>query len=280
MALSIANIEFVIATQYLPHIKWDETNDISYDFAVKSDGLVLCNRFGEMMIRTWREDKGKFVYFIVTFNGMMENMGSFSALDIVMFGDDVEWFIQNFFVDRIDTDFINDYDDEINDDEKYNTCDERTLSDHEYDGWSEWYGEKYTIPNNTPSTPEGYNCWGDWYDSNCCDEKCIDDDDLTVDYSENYTFSNNETLIPGINYENSNYSRRYYLVLDEFGNLVKTATGKYVSRITKDNGSYRYYLTTVEAVLDSDEYERMKTFYVFKSSFVGRDLTTVLTTYL
>jgi len=277
MALSYANIEFVKATQYLPHLVWDETNDTTFDFAVKSDGIVLCNRNGEMLIRTWREDKGKFVYFVVLYDDMIMKMGSFSAVDIVMFGDDLDWFMKGFFMDNEDQ-FVNDYDDELNDEEKYNADDEKSLPDG-HGGWCEWYGETRTLPLYTPA-PEGFDSWSDWYVSTCHDENCIDDDDSTIDYYENYTFSNNKTLIPGVNYENSNYSQRYFLVLDESGIPVRTSAGEYVSRITKDNGSYRYYLTTVEVDLESDEYEQMKAFYVFKSSFVGTDLTYVLSRYL
>lgn len=286
MALSIEKVLFVKSGQYLGHQQWDESSNLGLvDFAINIDGRVVQNRFGEMLLRFNRVETGKYMYVVATMFGSEIEIEDDLNFDIVCCGYDLKWFLDEYYNEsRMDTEYINDYDDEPHDAEKY--VDDEPEYPTGYDSYDDWCGENYTL-RTCPPAPEGFNTWGDWYDNTCIDESCFDDDVDDVSITpviaietekciDNYTFSNDMTLIPGINDLNSNYSRRYFLVLDCSGKPIQSQSGKYLSRLQKDNGSYRYYLTSYKVEMVSDEYDRMSKFNVFTSSFIGSELTSAL----
>ena len=342
MALFSENVQFINASAYLPHINWDEITDYPglYDFAVNSSGMLVCNRLGEMLIRVNYPETGKYRYIVVTIHNQDISLFSSTTLSVVMFGDDLQWFIENYFSDSYHS-YINDIDDEQDDEDKYpddSVCDidydgdvDGDIDDNDddvSDGYDD-YGDLYIQSHsNEEPAPDGYESWGEWFDTECmedvepvieeytpdyyddnqnmdfvvpannenavvltnqpfdnwddylewnelCDKKDIEP---VVDYCEkHYIYSNEKTLIPGVTELNSNYSRRYFLVLDSTTKKpIQTIGGSYISRVSKDNGTYRYYLTSVQPELDSDEYDRLTTFYKISSSFVGTKLSSAL----
>jgi len=281
MALSIANIQFVDAKQYLTYIEWDETIDYSdlYEFALNSDGSTVVNRFGEMLIRINRPELGKYMYFVVTDNGGLSHDPSFSSFDVECSGYDLQWFIDTFFnLEYTNMEYVNDYNNEVDDDEKYNVDSECAVYDDDHDAYYEW--EQRIAPDQCIDVPAGYETWSDWYDAMDSDDECSEIPSQSIDsvdtYAEKYTFSNDKTLIPGVTELNSNYSGRYFLVLDSSGKPVQTSTGEYLSRMHKSGENYRYYLTTATPELESDDRERLYKFYVFKSKYVGTGLLDAL----
>ena len=224
------------------------------------------------------------MYFAVTDSGYMSHTCSFSAFDIECCGYDLNWFLEKFFspehmsIGCVQETNDQEYDEE---DDVYEGDDEMSIPD-DSDAWANWCDKNANEPD-VPA-PSGYNSWSDWYDDICSE---YDDYTTTIecapapivsteDIAEKIGFSNDQTLISGINGMNSNYSRYYYLMLDESGKPLQTATGEYLSRMTSQRGKHRYYLTSVTPELESDDHERLYTFYVLKSKFVGFSMASVL----
>ena len=97
-------------------------------------------------------------------------------------------------------------------------------------------------------------------------------------YSHDEYFKNVITYIEGIPlsyYTNYEYSRKYEIAYLN-NNILQNINGLYLSRISKKNGKYRYYIS--EEILDcmdvedSDYIEREVMYYRYESKYVGKDI--------
>jgi hypothetical protein len=111
-------------------------------------------------------------------------------------------------------------------------------------------------------------------------------DSTTTPRGENETpafhFTSDVSVIPSIDIFNNNYSKKYNILVNSDEIPIQTKDGCYISRINKENGRHRYYLTRVSSELETDDicYKPATRFYIFKSRYIGTNMNDVLKQYV
>ena len=244
MAFTASNVYFKTTHAYLSQYDWatqaglhsqheiDEPAMLyENEFAINPvTNLVLCNKYGELLIRQ-KIDEGEYMYYVVIF----DNRECVSCNDTYLgyshsdFSSSLEYILDKYF----------------NDNE--NDC-------YEFDNNEQDTKIQEPIVNKFPMTS--------------CDEEIVYIEDCDAQL---FRFTDDVSVISTVDILNTNYSKKYQLLVDVSGAPVKTPDGYYISRIKKGSGKHRYYLTRVISELESDDicYKAPTMFYVFKSRYVG-----------
>ncbi len=273
--------EQVYFTKLFPQVSqfgMGDSSDIDFEFCLrKENGTLVSNKYGEFIIRQqvgagrydplfYDEDEN--IYYVVTINNheCSDCMCAFKGYDHSYSSYDLQDVLDKYFNNEND---VEEYYESINytdhtpeDDEIYRI---HPLSDLEleyYENYNEYNSEESSLSFEPVESCE-------------YEEEFIEDEDGCCNQ---YRFSSNKKILNFIDSENSNYSAKYQLVLDLSGSPIQTHNGEYISRIKKNNGKHRYYLTQVESEMISDDltYKPSSLFYCFKSEFVGFDLSNVM----
>jgi hypothetical protein len=270
MAFTLSNVTFKTSSAFLNKCDHElERASVLYDneFAVNPySKLVLTNKYGEMLLRQLiDEEEGEYMYYVVVFDTHECNTGSYSFIGYshTHFDSNLKFILDNYFNDDNEAPTNDGYVGLGDDDDCYATIyseykgTEPEMADElDYDliGWEQF------VAKNPPQSS---------------DEEFV--------YTEEegchlYRFTNDCSIIPSLDCINSNYSKKYEIVLSAYGIPIQTYGGQYISRLKKDNGKHRYYLTNVTSELETDDicYTQSKMFYVFKSQYVGKNLEDVL----
>jgi len=277
MAFTPSNVTFKTSRAFLNHDDHGlDGASVLYDneFAINPySKLVLTNKYGEMLLRQLiDEEEGEYMYYVVIFDTHECNTCSYSFLGYshTHFDSNLTYILDNYFNDDNETPLNDGYvglgdDDDCyaniypkhneNDNELFDDVDD--VDDVEYDliGWKQF------VTKNPPKS---------------CDEDYIYTED---DGFQMYRFTNDCSVISSyIDSSNSNYSKKYEIVVDASGVPIQTYGGQYISRLKKENGKHRYYLTNVTSELESDDmcYTKSKVFYIFKSQYLGKSLEDVI----
>jgi hypothetical protein len=275
MAFTASNVLFKTTTAYLTQNDWEtqaglhsqheiDRQSVLYEneFAINPfSNLVLSNKYGELLIRQ-RIDEGEYMYYVVVYDNLDCSSCSHSYLGYSHsdFSSSLEYILDRYFNDDTSTDGF---------DEVYNEQDECYAMIH----------------------PECSEFDGEEYDRICgerfADEALSSSQDEEIVYTEEdgcqlYRFTDDSSVISSVNDTNSNYSKKYQIVISACGIPIQTPDGRYISRIKKDNGKHRYYITQVKPELESDDlcYKPSTMFYAFKSQYVGSNLGYTLQEYV
>jgi hypothetical protein len=275
MAFTTSNVTFKTTLAYLTDADWEfpfevESNreldgrSVLYEneFAINPySNSVLTNKYGEMLIRQLiDEEEGEYMYYVVVSDNLECECcyKSFVGYSHTHFDSNLEYILENYFNIA-----------PTNDDEDdcyaaiHPECDEIEMDDYdpeEYDllGWERF------VSSHPPIS-----------------------DDEEINYTEEdgtqlYRFTDDCSIIPSVDCMNSNYSKKYQLVVSASGIPIQTPDGRYISRMKKENGKHRYYMTSVTSELESDDlcYKPMSMFYVFKSQYIGNDFADALQEYV
>jgi len=257
MAFTASNVYFKTTHAYLSQDDWvtqaglhsqHETDQpvmlYENEFAINPNtNLLLCNKYGELIIRQ-KIDDGEYVYYLIVFDNRECRTCDYSYLGYSHsdFSQSLEYILDKYF----------------NDDE------------------SDCYALVY------PETPEL---------DNDNDNELSDSISTTLSYEvvdtekygkHTFTFTSDASIIPSINILNSNYSKKYNILVKSDKTPLQTHNGYYISRINKENGKHRYYLTEVRSELETDDicYKAPTMFYIFKSRYVGTSLDNILQEYV
>lgn len=86
-----------------------------------------------------------------------------------------------------------------------------------------------------------------------------------------FAFTNNKLVIQDIDEYNSSYNDRYKIAITRCGEAITNNSKCFFSRIEKNNGKHRYYLTRIEFRQDIQHGE-YNTFYNFQSIYLGKNI--------
>jgi hypothetical protein len=247
MAFNASNVYFKTTNAYLSQDDWEtqaglhsqhETDEPAMlyenEFAINSiTNLVLCNKYGELLIRQ-KIDEGEYMYYVVLFDNVEcgkcnDTYLGYSHSD---FSSSLEYILDKYFND-----------------------DENEYYSMVYPEYSEFDNDDHDPILTTPA-------------STSCDEEIVYTDDCDPQL---FRFTEDVSVIPTIDIHNTNYSKKYQLLVNAAGIPIQTPDGRYISRIKKGNGKHRYYLTDIFSELESDDicYKASTMFYIFKSHYVG-----------
>lgn len=278
MAFTASNVLFKTTTVYLSQNDWETQSGLhshheldgpsilyENEFAINPvTNLVLSNKYGELLIRQ-RIDEGEYMYYVVIYDNLECSSCDHSYLGYSHsdFSVSLEYILDKYFNDEPSNDgFVGIYEE----DDCYATIHPEYKECHEFVD-----GEEYD-----KICGERFVCQG-----------AVSQYDEEILYTEEdgchlYRFTDNSSVIPLVNSINSNYSKKYQIVISSGGIPIQTPDGQYISRIKKDNGKCRYYLTKVTSELVTDDicYTPDTMFYVFKSRYIGNDLGSVLQEYV
>jgi hypothetical protein len=273
MAFTSSNVAFKTTHAYLTGADWkfpfegDSIHELDgrsvlyeNEFAINPySNSVLTNKYGEMLIRQLIDaEEGEYMYYVVVFDNLDCECcyKSFLGYSHTHFDSNLEYILENYFNDTPTNDGYVGLDEE---DDCYATIHpEYDPKEHDIISW-----ERYV--SSLPPISD--------------DEEIIT---FEEDESQLYRFTDDYSIIPSIDRDNSNYSKKYQLVVSASGIPIQTPSGQYISRMKKGNGKYRYYITSVKSELVSDDlcYKPMSMFYVFKSQYIGNDLANALQEYV
>lgn len=273
MAFTASNVLFKTTTAYLSQNDWEtqtglhsqhelDGSSILYEneFAINPvTNLVLCNKYGELLIRQ-RIDEGEYMYYVVIYDNLECSSCDHSYLGYSHsdFSVSLEYILDKYFNDEPSNDGIVGLYEEDN---CYAMIYPEYKEYHEFDGeeYDRICGERFVCQAPVPQHDDEII----YTEEDCC---------------HLYRFTDNSSVIPSVNSINSNYSKKYQIVISAGGIPIQTPDGQYISRIKKDNGKHRYYLTKVTSELETDDicYTPPTMFYVFKSQYIGNDLGSVL----
>jgi hypothetical protein len=273
MAFTSSNVAFKTTRAYLTEGDFNHELDgrsvlSENEFAINPySNSVLTNKYGEMLIRQLiDEEEGEYMYYVVVFDNIdyESSYKSFIGYSHTHFDSNLEYILENYFNDAPTNDGYVGLGDE---DDCYAAihpeCEGIEMNEYdpeEYDriGWEQYVSSLSPISD---------------------DEEIIYSEE---DGNQLYRFTDDYSIIPSIDRDNSNYSKRYQLVVSACGIPIQTPDGQYISRMKKGNGKYRYYMTRVTSELESDDlcYKPMSMFYVFKSQYLGNDLASALQEYV
>ena len=275
MAFTTLNVSFKTTHAYLTEADWEfplgegsnrelDGQSVLYEneFAINPySNSVLTNKYGEMLIRQLiDEEEGEYMYYVVVFDNLDCECcyKSFLGYSHTHFDSNLEYILENYFNDTPTNDEEDDCYAAI-----HPECDGIEMDEYdpeEYDriGW-----ENYV--SRLPAFSD--------------DEEIIYTEE---DGSQLYRFTDDCSIIPSIDSDNSNYSKKYQLVVSASGIPIQTPDGQYISRMKKGNGKHRYYITSITSELETDDicYTPSKMFYVFKSRYVGNDFGYALQEYV
>ena len=281
MAFTTSNVAFKTTRSYLTEAEWEFPYEVTSnhdldgrsvlyenEFAINPySKSVLTNKYGEMLIRQLiDEEEGEYMYYVVVFDDLECECcyKSFIGYSHTHFGSSLEYILENYFNDAPTNDGYVGLDEEED-------C--YAAIHPEYDGIEM---EEYD--------PEEADRLG--WEHFVSRQSPMTDDDEYVDTEEGesylYHFTDDYSIIPSIDRENSNYSKKYQLVVSASGTPLQTPDGKYISRMKKENGKHRYYITTISTEFQSDDicYGPITMFYVFNSRYIGNDLGSALQEYV
>lgn len=97
---------------------------------------------------------------------------------------------------------------------------------------------------------------------------------LTIEMNNTQTifgFTNNKLVIQDIDEYNSSYNDRYKIAITRSGEAITNNSMCFFSRIEKNNGKHRYYLTRIEFRQDIRD-GGYNTFYNFQSIYLGKNI--------
>ena len=267
MAFTPSNVTFKTSCALLSQCDHGlDGTSVLYDneFAINPySKTVLTNKYGEMLLRQLiDEEEGEYMYYVVIFDtqGCNTESCSFFGYSHTHFDSSLTYILDNYFNDD-DEAPINDGYVGLGNNDDYSTTiypetETEMIDDVDCDliGW-----ERFVAKNS----PKSY------------DEEFIYTEE---DGFQMYRFTNDCSSIDGIDGINSNYSKKYEIVVNASGIPIQTYGGQYISRMKKDNGKHRYYLTNVTSELESDDmcYTKSKMFYLFKSQYIGKSLEDVI----
>jgi hypothetical protein len=280
MAFTTSNVTFKTTHAYLTEADWefpfqvDSNSELhgrsvlyENEFAINPySNSVLTNKYGEMLIRQLIDDEeGEYMYYVVVFDNLDCECcyKSFLVYSHTHFDSSLEYILENYFNDAPTNDGYVGLDEE---DDCYASihpeCDGIEMDEYDPEEYDRLGWEHY-VSQHPPKT---------------IDEEIVYTEE---DGCQLYQFTTDYSLIPSVDRSNSNYSSKYQLVVSACGLPIQTPSGQYLSRMKKDNGSFRYYLTSVVPELESDDLcYKMTMFYVFKSKYIGKDLTNALQEYV
>ena len=276
MAFTSSNVTFKTTSAYLTKADLDspfeavsshelDERSVLYgnEFAINPySKSVLTNKFGEMLIRQLiDEEEGEYMYYVVVFGdrGCECCKESFIGYSHTHFDSNLEYILENYFNEsETNVDYIGLHEENQRYAVIYPEYNEVEMEEYDEIGW------RYYVSTHSP----------------------VSDNDVFVyteeDGNQLYHFTDDYSIIPSINRENSNYSKKYQLVVSACGIPIQTPDGKYISCMKKNNGKHRYYITNIKSELISDDlyYKPMSMFYVFKSHYIGNDLGSALQEYV
>lgn len=261
MAFTTSNVTFANPLAYQSELGLsDEVMPYDYEYGINPyTKRILANKYGEMLLRQGDID-GEYTYYVATFNNHIcdDCNCSFKLFDMTYFTTCLERALERCFNDAQENDeFVGLFDK----DDCYAQIHPELSPLEEIDGleYDRICGEQYQC--QPPVCPY--------------EEEILYSEE---DGHQKFHFTDNYTIIPSLDSENCNYSKKYQLVLDVNGTPFQTYKGEYISRIKKANGKHRYYLTRIKSEWQTDDlcYTPDTLFHAFKSTYVGIDLFDVL----
>ena len=276
MAFTASNVLFKTTTAYLSQNDWEtqaglhsqheiDGQSILYEneFAINPiTNLVLCNKYGELLVRQ-RIDEGEYMYYVIIYDNLdcVSCERSYLGYSHNDFSSSLEYILDRYFNDEPSNDgSVGLYDED--------DCYAMIHPEYdEFDGeeYDRICGERFVCEASASMSPY--------------DEEIVYTEE---DGCQLYRFTDDSSVIPSVDSINSNYSKKYQIVISAGGIPIQTPDGRYISRMKKENGKHRYYLTEVKSELETDDicYTPSTMFYCFKSRYVGNDLGNVLQEYV